>query len=118
MRVFVPARSCSQNREKLTTPRGTATTYAIKAKQSWEGRTTSPTGRAHPNRERRNDVRNADLHHSINFFATSRVSGQVAGTGDAVYEVRASPSHAPLWIAARARCAAPCTVCVSACCAG
>ena len=90
-------RGCSQNREKLTTPRGTKTTYAIQAKQSWEGRTTSPTGRAHPNRDRRNDVRNADLHHSINFFATSRVMNKVAGTGDAVYEVHllARPHLAP-----------------------
>ena len=49
-----------------------------------EGRTTSPTGRAHPNRDRRNDVRKADLHNSISYYATYR-TGQTASTGDPVY---------------------------------
>ena len=31
-------------------------------------------------------MRKADLHHSINFYATSRVANQVASTGDPVYE--------------------------------
>lgn len=74
------------DRTKPRTFRGSPTTWSQKQKQSWEGRTTSPTGRAHPNAERRNDVRKADLHASINYYATTRVPDKFASTGDPVYE--------------------------------
>ena len=80
------SRDDKTNREKPRTFRGSPTTWAQKNRTSWEGRTTSPTGRAHPNRDRRNDVRKADLHNSINYYATARVMNKVASTGDPVYD--------------------------------
>lgn len=47
--------------------------------------TTSPSTRCHPNQERRNELRNADMFTNINYFATSRVPNRVSNTGDAVY---------------------------------
>ena len=71
-------------RVQARTFRGTPTTWAVKNRTTWEGRTTSPTGRSHPNRDRRNDVRKADLHQSITYYATQRTE-RVATTGDPVF---------------------------------
>ena len=69
-----------------TTTRGSRTTWSQKNKQAWEGRTTSPTGRAHPDATRRADLRKIDLHNSINYYATARISNTFASTGDPAYE--------------------------------
>ena len=73
-------------RTKPSTYRGSPTTKAALARQGWKGRTTSPTGRGHPDRDRRNDVRKADLHADIDYFATQRdPSGVTGSTGDPVF---------------------------------
>jgi len=74
------------NREKPTTNRGTPTTWANVNRNAWEGRTTSPTGRFHQDAGRRADVRGADLHSSINYYATTRTERVFHRTGDNVYE--------------------------------
>lgn len=79
------SRAEKTDREKPTTQRGSPTTWAALNRQAWEGRTTSPTGRGHPNQFRRNDLRSADMHTNINYYATVRVANKVATTGDAVY---------------------------------
>ena len=47
--------------------------------------TTSPSTRCHPNQDRRNELRGADMFSNINYFATSRVPNAVSRVGDAVY---------------------------------
>ena len=73
------------NRERPHTNRGSPTTWAAVNRTNWEGRTTSPTGRGHPNQFRRNDLRSADMHTNINYYATSRVPNRASATGDATY---------------------------------
>ena len=72
-------------REKQSTYRGSPTTKAALARNVWAGRTTSPTGRGHPNRDRRNDVRKADLHADIDYFATQRDSHSGGASTDPSY---------------------------------
>ena len=44
-----------------------------------------PNRRGHPNQFRRNDLRSADMHTNINYYATSRVPNRASATGDATY---------------------------------
>ena len=73
------------DRAKPSTYRGSPTTHTALNRSSWKGRTASPTGRSHPDRDRRNDVRKADMHASINYFATTRVAGSGSATTDGSY---------------------------------
>lgn len=48
--------------------------------------TASPTGKMHPNPERKAEIRQADMFSNINYFATTRVGGDAkSNVGDAVY---------------------------------
>jgi len=49
------------------------------------GMTTSPSGRGHPDQDRRNDVRRADMHTNINYYATARHATAMSNTGDNYY---------------------------------
>lgn len=78
-------RTPKTERTKQSTYRGSPTTKAALARSGWQGRTASPTGRGHPDRDRRNELRGADLHGDIDYFATQRIPYQTATTGDPVY---------------------------------
>lgn len=47
--------------------------------------TNSPSGKFHPNPDRRFELRQSDMFSNINYFATSRVTNATSKTGDAVY---------------------------------
>jgi len=47
--------------------------------------TGSPSGKMHPNPDRRNELRDSDMFSNINYFATARVPNRTASSGDAVY---------------------------------
>jgi len=77
-----PART---DRIKPTTYRGSPTTHTALNRANRKGMTTSPSGRGHPDEHRRNDVRRADMHTNINYYATARHATAMSNTGDNYY---------------------------------
>lgn len=67
------------------TYRGSPTTMTALNRTAWKGKTTSPSGKGHPDRDRRNEVRNADMHTNINYYATMRDMHHSCSSTDASY---------------------------------